>query len=162
MKIIVSPLFASQKDIRQLNRSLKRSGFSTIKEPVRGELGKGLVGGISTLLTGGQTIFTKLGDALIRHIENKKIDLTVKNTKGEELVLSAVLPREELKAMISGFFERDVSSKIVPNRKTTTKKSTKKKTAKTTTKSSSTKTKTTAKKSTPTKKTSTTNTSKKK
>ena len=118
MRIVVSPIFGSPKKLRQLNRTLKQSGFVTTKEPIRGELGKGVVGGISTLLTGGQTVFTKLGDALIRHIENKKIDLTVKNSKGEELILSAVLPRDELKAMINGFFERDISVKKTPRRQT--------------------------------------------
>lgn len=127
MKIIIAPIFSNPKKIRVLKRDLKRSGFLMEKEvPERGELGRGIATGLATILSGGQTVFTKLGDALIKHIENKKVDLVLKNGKGEEITLSATLPKDELRGMMNDFFGRKISTK--PPRKKIIKKTPAKKT----------------------------------
>ncbi len=174
MKLLLEPTKItpnSKKQMQDLKKFLQKSGVKTEvieTKPKKGELGRGIATGLATVLTGGETIFTKLGDALVKYVEGRRVDLTMKNNKGEELVLSATIPKAEIRSLIDSFFGRNIANKPIKKttpakKKATAKKKTATKTStkKTTTTKSSSK-KTTTKKTKPvTKKTTVKKTTKK-
>lgn len=126
MKILIEPTKKtanSKKQLTDLKKYLQKSGVKTdvveIK-PKKGELGRGIVSGLSTILTGGETIFSRLGEALVKYVEGRRVDLTMKNGRGEELILSAAIPKDEIRSLINEFFGRKIANK--PKQKQTTKK----------------------------------------
>lgn len=139
MKLTISPAQNSTKTKSQvvdLKKFLQKQGIKTEvieKAPKKGELGRGIVSGLSTILTGGETLFSRLGEALVKYVEGRRVDLTMKNTKGEELVLSAAIPKSEIKSLINEFFQRQISvdtkSKTRNTRNTAKKTTATKKTA---------------------------------
>jgi len=119
MKIIFEPSHKttrSKEQLQDLKLFLQTNGFKTnvvTTKPRKGELGRGIAGGLATILTGGETLFSKLGDALIKYIEGRRTELTMKNTKGEEIVLSATLPKNQIRGLINEFFERNITPEPV-------------------------------------------------
>jgi len=116
MKLTITPTKKttnSKKQIVDLKNYLQKKGIkiNTIEtKSKKGELGGGLLNGVSTVLTGsGDTIFTKLGDALVKYVEGRRVDLTMKNNRGEELILSASIPKSEIRSLINEFFERKIA-----------------------------------------------------
>ncbi|MBN2663719.1 MAG: hypothetical protein JXR68_08730 [Bacteroidales bacterium] len=116
MKILIEPTKKtanSKKQIVDLKNYLQKNGVKTdvveIK-PKKGELGRGIASGLATILTGGETIFSRLGEALVKYVEGRRVDLTMKNGRGEELILSAAIPKAEIRSLINEFFERKIAS----------------------------------------------------
>lgn len=115
MKIIFEPSHKttrSKEQLQDLKDFLQTNGFKTnviTTKPRKGELGRGIAGGLATILTGGETLFSKLGDALIKYVEGRRTEVTMKNTKGEEITLSASLPRNQIRGLINEFFERNIA-----------------------------------------------------
>ncbi len=148
MKIILTPKPATPKNISELKKVVRKNGAKVediITPPKPGEMGGGVIGGIGTILTGGNGFFSKLGEAIVKHVELKRVDISLKNEKGEEMTLSASLPHDQLQRIVDDFFGRSRGIPITPKKKTRTKKTPAKKSAKTTTKSKTTaKPKTTA------------------
>lgn len=143
MKYFIAPTFSTPQNMRSLKRHLRRKGIKTESEaqrPEHGHLGRGIATGLSTILTGGEGFFTKLGEAIVKYVELKKVDVSMKNNKGEEITLSAALPKNEIRAMLNEFFDRSVTvskplNTLEMKQKKTTepRKPTKKKTTTTTT-----------------------------
>ncbi|MBN2893532.1 MAG: hypothetical protein JXL97_16795 [Bacteroidales bacterium] len=127
MKVIISPTFSNPRKLRQLKRHLSRNGIHTeIETPERGHLGRGIATGLATILAGGDGFFTKIGEAIVKYVELKKVDVTMKNTRGEEITLSAALPKDEIRDMVNEFFGRKIANG--PKAKNVTKKTPPKKT----------------------------------
>ncbi len=148
MKLFIEPKNKtnnSKKQVKDLKNYLQKKGFKTEilkKKTKEGELGRGLVSGISTILTGGETLFSRLGEALVKYVEGRRVDLNIKNTKGEILKLSATIPKQEVRSLINEFLEKNKTNTEKKNIKNKAAKKTKKSTKK---KKKNTKTKQTVK-----------------
>lgn len=145
MKLIIQPISSSSNlklQVQDLQKYLRRGGFKfdlLETKPGKGELGRGIATGLATILTGGETIFSRLGEALVKYVEGRRVDLTMKNTKGEELVLSAALPKDQIRSLINEFYERNIAKspkKTKTERSKNVKKSSSGRKAKTSTKKS--------------------------
>lgn len=163
MKIILTPKPTSSENVSNLKKQLRKNGIKSediSTTPINGQLGRGIVGGIAAILTGGSGFFTKLGEAIVKYVELKKVDVSMKNSKGEEITLSSTLPHDQLHNLISGFFEKEIKKTPAKKTKKTSKKasSTTAKKATTTRKKASS---TTAKMATTTRKKSSSTTAKK-
>ncbi len=145
MKVIFSPKKATPQNMRDLKLLLRKNGIKTIAEvnkPTKGELGRGIASGLAAILAGGDGFFTKIGEAIVKFVELKKVDVSMKNGKGEEITLSAALPKDQVRIMINEFFDRKLievqkpkneakktDKKIISPKKASTKTKTTKKTA---------------------------------
>ncbi len=113
MKITITPTVNSQKNLHSLKRHLRRSGIYTeadVKRLPFGHLGRGVVSGLTAFIAGSDGFFTKLGEAIVKYVELKKVDITLKNENGEELCLSAALPKEQIRSVINEFLGKDISA----------------------------------------------------
>ncbi len=112
MKIIIAPTFSNPRKLRQLKKVLRRNGIdTTIETPEVGNLGRGVFSGLAAIFTGGEGFFSKIGEAIVKYVELKKVDVTMKNGEGEEITISAALPKEEVLSMVNRFFNKKNSRK---------------------------------------------------
>ncbi|MEA3450379.1 MAG: hypothetical protein U9Q83_00585 [Bacteroidota bacterium] len=108
-KIIISPKasgFKQKRVLRDLNIHLKSKGIKTQIGDVphkKGSLGNGVVRGITAILTGGEGFFTKLGEAVVQYVINKKTELSIKNDRGQEIALNSTMSHDQIHAIINNF-----------------------------------------------------------
>ncbi len=90
--------------LQELRNFLNTQGIKTstaVKEPSEGEMGAGWIAGIAAILSGG--FFGKLGEALVKWVENYRSDLRIKNRFGDEIEISAKMKKEEIINLVEQF-----------------------------------------------------------
>jgi len=119
-KIIISPKtsgFRQKRVLRDLNIHLRSKGIRTeIGEAPhqKGSLGNGVIRGITAILTGGEGFFTKLGEAVVQYVVNKKTELSIKNDRGQEIALNSTMSHDQIHSIINNFLSSG-GSRIIPN-----------------------------------------------
>jgi len=77
-----------------------------------GQMGDAVVANTLTAVVGGnEGPFAKLASALVKYIEILKSEISLKNDKGEELVISAKLKKEEVLDLVNKFYDKSRKKK---------------------------------------------------
>ncbi len=100
-----------QKQLIHLKKYLEKAGIPELKnieiartEAKEGEMGGGILKGISTLLIGGEGPLTKLAEALVKYVEILRSEIKLKNRNGEELVINAKLNKKSINELVDKFY----------------------------------------------------------
>jgi len=100
-----------QKQLIHLKKYLEKAGIPELKdieiertEAKAGEMGGGVLKGISTLLIGGEGPLTKLAEALVKYVEILRSEIKLKNRNGEELVINAKLNKKSINELVDKFY----------------------------------------------------------
>jgi len=100
-----------QKQLIHLKKYLEKAGIPELKdieisrtETKAGEMGGGVLKGISTLLIGGEGPLTKLAEALVKYVEILRSEIKLKNRNGEELVINAKLNKKSINELVDKFY----------------------------------------------------------
>ncbi len=114
-KIIITPKATGIKQkrvLKDLNSYLKNRGIRTeiqSQSHGKGKLGGGIFGGIATVLTGGDGFFSKIGEALVQYVVNKKTELSIKNEMGQEIALTSSMTHDQILLIINNFFNQNIA-----------------------------------------------------
>ncbi len=100
-----------QKQLIHLKSYLEKARISELQnikiertDAKAGEMGAGLIKGISSLLLGGAGPFTKLAEALVKYVEIMRSEVKLKNRNGEELVINAKLNKKSINELVDKFY----------------------------------------------------------
>ena len=74
-------------------------------EAKTGEMGAGILQGITGLITGGSGPLTKLAEALVKYVEILRSEVKLKSSSGEELVINAKLNKKSINELVDKFFK---------------------------------------------------------
>ena len=74
-------------------------------EEKAGEMGGGILQGISAILTGGTGPFTKLAEALVKYVEILRSEIILTNKAGEELIINAKLNKKSINELVDKFYK---------------------------------------------------------
>ncbi len=118
-----------QKQLIHLKKYLEKAGIPELKdieiertEAKAGEMGGGVLKGISTLLIGGEGPLTKLAEALVKYVEILRSEIKLKNRNGEELVINAKLNKKSINELVDKFYaESRKQTNGIPIKKEETK-----------------------------------------
>ncbi len=95
-----------EKAYSELKNVLQSEGITPESEfptPEEGQMGSAWTG-LAALLTGG--FFGKLGEAIVKWVENYRSDITLKNRFGEEIQISAKMNKKEIRELIDKFLRQ--------------------------------------------------------
>ena len=104
----------NQKQLIHLKSYLEKAQLDDLEsvevertEAKAGEMGVGVLKGISAILLGGSGPFTKLAEALIKYVEILRSELILTNKDGEELIINAKLNKKSINELVDKFYSHN-------------------------------------------------------
>lgn len=111
IEIVGNDSRTNQKQLNHLKQFLERANIEELQElkvdrteAKEGEMGGGILKGLSTVLIGGEGPLTKLAEALVKYVEILRSDIKLKNRAGEELHITAKMNKKSINELVDKFY----------------------------------------------------------